>query len=135
MDKPSSEYVPVSSVRLSLLTTLAMVAFAGNSLLSRAALSHTRIDAASFTTVRLLAGALMLWLMVWLRSSSPVNRGSWLSALALFVYAVGFSFAYLSLATATGALLLFGAVHTPCGTPPCLLYKPPRLRPCSSVYR
>ncbi len=111
MDKPSSEHVPVSSVRLSLLTTLAMVAFAGNSQLSRAALSHTHIDAASFTTVRLLAGALMLWLMVRLRSSSPMNRGSWLSALALFVYAVGFSFAYLSLATATGALLLFGAVQ------------------------
>jgi len=80
-----------------------MVAFAGNSLLSRAALSHTRIDAAGFTTVRLLAGALMFWLVVRLRSSSPVNRGSWLSALALFVYAVVFSFAYLSLATASGS--------------------------------
>ncbi len=101
----------MSSVQLSILTTLAMVAFAGNSLLSRAALSHTRIDAASFTTVRLLAGALMLWLVVRLRSSSQVGRGNWLSALALFVYAVGFSLAYLSLATATGALLLFGAVQ------------------------
>ncbi|MBF2036462.1 MAG: DMT family transporter [Leptolyngbyaceae cyanobacterium T60_A2020_046] len=111
MVKPSSEHVPVSSIRLSVLTTLAMIAFAGNSLLSRAALGHTHIDAASFTTVRLLAGALMLWLVVRLRSSPPVNQGSWLSALALFVYAVGFSFAYLSLATATGALLLFGAVQ------------------------
>ena len=101
----------MSYVQLSVLTSLAMVAFAANSLLSRAALSHTRIDAASFTTVRLLAGALMLWLVVRLRSSPKIGRGSWLSALALFVYAVGFSFAYLSLATATGALLLFGAVQ------------------------
>ncbi|MGB6014206.1 MAG: EamA family transporter, partial [Nodosilinea sp.] len=103
----------MSSVQITVLTSLAMVAFAGNSLLSRAALSHTSIDAASFTAVRLLAGALMLWFMARSRQpkSDPVEPGSWASALALFVYAAGFSFAYVSLPTATGALLLFGAVQ------------------------
>ena len=97
--------------RLFILTTLAMLAFAGNSLLCRAALKATSIDAASFTTIRLISGALMLWLLVRLRQSSSAGRGNWLSALALFAYAAGFSFAYVSLPTATGALLLFGAVQ------------------------
>jgi drug/metabolite transporter (DMT)-like permease len=88
-----------------------MIAFAANSLLCRAALKHTGIDAASFTTVRLLSGALMLWLIVRIRSSKASGRGNWLSACALFVYAAGFSFAYVNLAAATGALLLFGAVQ------------------------
>lgn len=94
-----------------ILTALAMVAFAGNSLLCRAALKHTGIDAESFTTIRLLSGAVMLWLLVRLRRGRVTGSGNWLSALALFVYAAGFSFAYVSLPTATGALLLFGAVQ------------------------
>lgn len=93
------------------LTALAMGAFAGNSLLCRAALRHTGIDAASFTSVRLLSGALMLWLLLHLRRAAAPGQGSWPSALALFAYAAGFSFAYLSLPAATGALLLFGAVQ------------------------
>lgn len=97
--------------RTMILTALAMVAFAGNSLLCRAALKHTGIDAESFTTIRLLSGAVMLWLLVRLRHGRVVGSGNWLSALALFVYAAGFSFAYVSLPTATGALLLFGAVQ------------------------
>jgi drug/metabolite transporter (DMT)-like permease len=98
--------------RIIALTSLAMFAFAGNSLLCRIALKHTTIDAASFTVIRLLFGALMLWLVVQMRHASRRSgRGSWLSALALFSYAGGFSFAYLSLSTATGALLLFGAVQ------------------------
>ena len=88
-----------------------MVAFAGNSLLCRAALMHTGIDAASFTTIRLISGAMMLWLIVRIGRDTPVGRGSWLSAFALFVYAAGFSFAYVSLPASTGALLLFGAVQ------------------------
>jgi drug/metabolite transporter (DMT)-like permease len=88
-----------------------MIAFAGNSLLCRAALKHTGIDAASFTTIRLISGALMLWLVVCVRSGTQTGRGNWLSALALFAYAAGFSFAYVSLPAATGALLLFGAVQ------------------------
>ena len=93
------------------LTVLAMIAFAGNSLLCRAALKHTSIDAASFTTIRLVSGAAMLWLLVKMRRTTLGGKGNWLSALALFVYAAGFSFAYVSLPAATGALLLFGAVQ------------------------
>lgn len=101
----------MSAARLILLTSLAMLAFAGNSLLCRAALSHAGMDAASFTSFRLISGALMLWLLASVRGGAQTGAGNWPSALALFVYAAGFSFAYLSLPTATGALLLFGAVQ------------------------
>lgn len=93
------------------LTLLAMIAFAGNSLLCRLALQQTAIDPASFTTIRIVSGALTLWLIVRLRSSSHDTAGSWPSALALFAYAAAFSYAYVSLSAATGALLLFGAVQ------------------------
>lgn len=99
-------------LRIVICTVLALIAFAGNSLLCRAALAHTRIDAASFTTVRLLSGALVLWCLVRLRSGVRAGNGNWLSALALFAYAAGFSFSYLHLTAAVGALLLFGAVQT-----------------------
>ena len=102
----------MSYVRIIVLTSLAMIAFAGNSLLCRAALEHTSIDAASFTTIRLTSGAVMLWLVVRMRHGTHAGEGNWLSAFALFVYAAGFSFAYVSLPAATGALLLFGAVQT-----------------------
>lgn len=97
--------------RIAALTLLAMSAFAGNSLLCRTALKHTSIDAATFTTIRLASGAAMLWLVTHMRSGGRAGGGNWLSALALFAYAAGFSFAYLSLPAATGALLLFGAVQ------------------------
>ncbi|WP_411877644.1 DMT family transporter [Polaromonas sp. YR568] len=100
----------MSFARTASLTAMAMLAFAANSLLCRAALKHTAMDAASFTTLRLVSGALMLWLLVKLKSGGT-GRGSWLSGLALFVYAAGFSFAYSSLPAASGALLLFGAVQ------------------------
>ncbi|MEX2496652.1 MAG: DMT family transporter [Woeseia sp.] len=93
------------------LTAMAMFAFAGNSLLCRVALEHTAVDAATFTTIRVISGALTLWFLVRLRSTSRVGAGNWTSALALFVYAAGFSFAYLSLSAGSGALLLFGAVQ------------------------
>jgi drug/metabolite transporter (DMT)-like permease len=99
------------SARIAVLTSLAMVAFAGNSLLCRIALKHTSIDAASFTTIRLASGALVLWLIVRMRRGAASGGGNWRSAFALFVYAAGFSFAYVSLPAATGALLLFGAVQ------------------------
>ncbi|MDP3701768.1 MAG: DMT family transporter [Hylemonella sp.] len=102
----------MSVLRLSVLTVLALLAFAGNSLLCRAALQHTPIDAASFTTIRLIAGALTLWLLVQLTRRGAIGRGSWPSAFALFAYAAAFSFAYVSLPTGTGALLLFGSVQT-----------------------
>jgi len=98
--------------RLVILVLLALAAFAGNSLLCRAALARTHIDAASFTTLRMLSGALMLWLLVRLRARQQPGSGNWRSALALFAYAVGFSFSYRHLPAAAGALILFGAVQT-----------------------
>ena len=102
----------MSATRLVSMTALALFAFAANSLLCRAALADGSIDAASFTSIRLLAGAAVLWLIVRIRAGSAVGKGNWLSALALFAYAAGFSFAYIELSTATGALLLFGAVQS-----------------------
>ena len=102
----------MSHARVVVLTLLALAAFAGNSLLCRAALSRSHIDAASFTTVRLLSGALVLWVLVKLRGGARDGKGSFRSALALFAYAAGFSFAYLHLPAAAGALILFGAVQT-----------------------
>ena len=101
----------MSYPRVLALTALTMVAFASNSLLCRIALKETEIDAASFTTIRLISGALVLVLVARLRRRPAAGSGNWLSALALFAYAAGFSFAYLSLPAATGALLLFGAVQ------------------------
>ena len=101
----------MKSARVLILTLMAMTAFAGNSLLCRLALRQTRIDAASFTLIRIISGAVALWLIVRIRGRSIAKAGSWVSAFALFAYAAGFSFAYLSLPAGTGALLLFGAVQ------------------------
>lgn len=101
----------MSKTRIVLLTTIAMVAFAANSLLCRMALREAHIDAASFTAVRLTSGALILGLIMQFRDGSIRQHGSWSSALALFSYAGAFSYAYLSLPASTGALLLFGAVQ------------------------
>lgn len=100
-----------AAMRTGLLSALAMIAFAANSLLCRLALKNTAVDAASFTSIRILSGALVLWLIVRLRGGSARPRGNWPSAVALFAYAAGFSFAYVTLRTAVGALLLFGAVQ------------------------
>lgn len=97
--------------RLPLLTGAAMLAFAGNSLLCRLALRETAIDAASFTAIRLAAGALLLAVLLRRRGVSPASGGSWPMAVLLFAYAAAFSFAYRDLTAATGALLLFGAVQ------------------------
>lgn len=101
----------MSRVRIFALTSLAMTAFAANSLLCRMALNRTGIDAGSFTAIRIVSGAVMLWLILRTRQPSRRASGSWPSALALFVYAAAFSLSYASLSAATGALLLFGAVQ------------------------
>ncbi len=101
----------MSNVKTATLTLLAMIAFAGNSLLCRLALKETAIDAASFTTVRMLSAALVLGLLIGFKTSVYRSNGNWPSALALFAYAAGFSFAYIHLSAGTGALLLFGAVQ------------------------
>jgi len=103
---------PTSPARTTALTVLAMLAFAGNSLLCRAALAGGAIDAGRFTVLRLVAGAVVLWLIT--RAPTFARRegaGTWASAAALLLYAAGFSFAYVSLSTGTGALLLFAAVQ------------------------
>lgn len=95
-----------------ILTSLAMIAFAANSVLCRMALQDAAIDAGSFTLLRLVSGALVLLLMV-------VGRGAKLGSekpsvgaiLMLFIYASCFAFAYVELGTAMGALLLFAAVQ------------------------
>jgi drug/metabolite transporter (DMT)-like permease len=124
----------VKSTRILMLTLLAMIAFASNSLLCRAALKESSIDAATFTFLRIFSGAVSLWLIMSVRTRMIVERttsplvetgsnsslvarhvlfryGNWISAAALFGYAAGFSFAYVSLSAGTGALLLFGAVQ------------------------
>lgn len=117
--------------RLLVLTAVAMLAFAANSLFARMALAETELDAASFTSLRLASGAAVLMLLMLLQERFDFRSekaeeapsfakaasvggslgGSWMSAAALFVYAAGFSFAYISLPTATGALILFGVVQ------------------------
>lgn len=94
-------------------TVLALVAFAANSVLCRLALGEETIDASSFTVIRLLSGAIVL--LVILQFSGNKNnssrKGSWLATIMLFLYAAPFSFAYITLDTGTGALILFGAVQ------------------------
>ena len=95
-----------------LLTLLAIIAFAANSVLCRLALGAGHIDAASFASVRVISGAIALAAIVFYRSNGRIERdANWRSALALFVYMVFFSFAYLSLGAGTGALILFAAVQ------------------------
>ncbi len=101
----------MTRLRLAALTTLTMIAFAGNSLLCRMALKETAIDAATFTSVRLLSGAIMLWLLMRWQRQAALAHGNWRSATALFIYAVALSFAYRSIDTGAGALMLFGAVQ------------------------
>jgi drug/metabolite transporter (DMT)-like permease len=102
--------VPMTPTRVAVLTLLALVGFAANSLLCRAALERTGIDAASFTALRLASGAVVLPLLA-LALHRGAGSGDWLSGALLFAYAACFSFAYESLGAATGALLLFGAVQ------------------------
>lgn len=100
-------------LKTSLLTCLALIAFAANSVLCRMALGNESIDAASFTGIRMLSGAaaLMLILAIKGRSQVAISKGSWSGSVVLFLYALTFSYAYLSLDTGTGALILFGAVQ------------------------
>jgi drug/metabolite transporter (DMT)-like permease len=95
------------------LTLLALVAFALNSLLTRLALGANEIDAATFTLVRLSSGAVVLVALVVAkaRSLAPLRGGGAVGPLSLFAYAAPFSFAYLRIGAAVGALVLFGVVQ------------------------
>jgi drug/metabolite transporter (DMT)-like permease len=107
---------PADGVTL-LLTAVALVAFASNSILCRLALGEREIDAATFTTVRITSGALTLVLIRAATASRTANstslarNTSWISAALLFTYAAPFSFAYLQLSAGTGALILFACVQ------------------------
>ena len=118
--------MPISPFKLICYTSLALIALAGNSVLCRLALGNHIIDAASFTVIRLLSGIAVLAFILFINKGlnfsqvSPENSltvthkkstGSWLASLMLFIYAITFSYAYLSLDTGTGALILFGAVQ------------------------
>lgn len=93
-------------------TTVAMVAFASNSILCRLALGGGSIDPATFTTLRIASGAVTLFALAALtRRGARDAPGGWRSGFYLVLYAVTFSFAYLSLSAGTGALILFGCVQ------------------------
>ncbi len=94
-----------------LVTGFALLAFAANSILCRMALRDTSIDPASFTSVRIVAGAITLWILVRLGNRRASVAGTWISSFALLAYAIAFSFAYVAVTAGTGALLLFGAVQ------------------------
>lgn len=108
-------------MKTALYTSLALFAFACNSILCRIALGDNLIDASSFTSIRLLSGALVLVVILTMTQKTKTNvssvsgvgwkKGSWKAALMLFVYATTFSFAYISLETGTGALILFASVQ------------------------
>lgn len=111
---------------VAVLTATAMVAFAANSVLCRMALDADLIDPASFTSIRLISGSICLLIIVSTRTTHwRPSKPNWVPVLALCTYMVCFSFAYRSLSTGTGALLLFGFVQfTMIGT---AIYKGERL--------
>lgn len=110
------------SLKTTFMSALALIAFAGNSVLCRLALSDSSIHPASFTSIRLLSGALTLLLLVWLSNlakDDDLTKGqanislkkNWAAPVMLFAYAALFSFAYITLDTGVGALILFGSVQ------------------------
>ncbi len=103
----------LNTLKTIVFTGIALFAFAGNSVLCRLALGDEVIDAPSFTVIRLLSGIVVLvaLLTVTKGDKKTLSKGSWLASILLFVYAVTFSFAYISLDTGTGALILFGTVQ------------------------
>lgn len=108
----------IDQIRIFTYTLLALLAFAGNSILCRLALKDSAIDANSFTLLRLLSGILTLVILLRLNRQKPifpsfsgVSISVWFGGIALFIYAALFSLAYISLDTGIGALILFGSVQ------------------------
>lgn len=113
-------------VQTALLTLLSMIAFAANAVICRWALDHQLIDPVSFTSLRLGSAAFSLFLIMtgyrWYqskkraeasitKSSEKVSHGSWYAAIILFIYAITFSYGYVAISTATGALILASIVQ------------------------
>lgn len=105
------ERATVGGLRIVAMTAVAMIAFAGNSLLCRIALKQTGIDAVSFTTIRIVAALLALLIIIGARRGVKTIGGDWPGAIVLCAYAFAFSFAYVALPAATGALLLIGGTQ------------------------
>jgi drug/metabolite transporter (DMT)-like permease len=114
------ESTKISAKKTLFFTACALIAFAANSVLCRLALGGETIDAASFTIIRLLSGAIALIIILKLSNTlngtpgskkTSASKGSWTAAVMLFLYAVTFSYAYITLDTGTGALILFGTVQ------------------------
>lgn len=103
----------IGCLRTGVSTAMALMAFAANSVLCRMALGDGSIDPASFTTIRLVSGALALLCIVTMvrKDADTKHPGNWISAAMLFLYAAAFSYAYVSLSAGVGALILFGAVQ------------------------
>ncbi|XQW85293.1 DMT family transporter [Thalassotalea piscium] len=103
----------MGKIKVVSFTFVALVTFAANSVICRLALGGGSIDAASYTMIRLLAGVIALLILVKLgkKGKPHAKKGSWLGGITLFLYACTLSYAYISLDTATGALILFGAVQ------------------------
>ncbi|NOX72699.1 MAG: DMT family transporter [Alphaproteobacteria bacterium] len=116
-------------MRLFLLTSLTMIAFAANSVLNRLALADGLIGASSFAFVRVLSGAVMLAALVWWRDRKVFDLAevSLLSVLGLSSYVLGFAYAYQSLDAGVGALILFGVVQITMFVGAMLKGEPPRL--------
>ena len=94
------------------VTLVCMIFFAANSLLCRMALAGAGMDAVSYTVLRSVSAALVLWLFLRLRGERALRFGSWSAALALFAYMACFSWAYVNLPAAAGALIIAVAVQT-----------------------
>jgi drug/metabolite transporter (DMT)-like permease len=102
----------MSQLRIIVITLLSLLAFAANSLITRFALEKTTIDEASFVMLRIVSGALFLWLFIAMKKDrKSLQAGTWFAAFALFLYAVTFTYGYGLIAAGTGALLLFGSVQ------------------------
>jgi drug/metabolite transporter (DMT)-like permease len=114
------------SIKLLLVTSLALIAFAANSVFCRLALEPSHIDPASFTSIRIISGAVAMAIILKFQTKMsisqlarlviPMKARDWSGAILLFAYAIFFSFAYTLLDTATGALILFATVQF------CLLF-------------
>jgi len=102
----------MTQLRIITITFLSLLAFAANSLITRFALEETNIDEASFIMLRIVSGALFLWLYSSFKKEKSAHKaGNWLAAIALFIYAASFTYGYGLIAAGTGALLLFGSVQ------------------------
>lgn len=105
----------INPIKIIAATVFALLAFAANSVLCRLALGENAIDPSSFTIIRLISGIIILMAVMQLSKKSNnvklKSKGSWLAASMLFIYAIAFSFGYVSLDTGTGALILFGSVQ------------------------